>query len=354
MAEELLLHRHAVGRIEVRPVRIAVHLEPLLLARGVEVALDVAARMQALAAPVAIREERHLDFGIVGRARAPELVVELVLEREAAEIEAVGMQHLVGRRFRTADPVAGHRASEAARTEAVLHALHLHVVPIGEEGAEDAAVTAHLAVPVVRALPRADRGQMLRLQRCHLPRVHRVIGDAVDAHLATGPRLHARPVDALREVLRLARSPQLDVPRRAAAATRIHAHARVAFRHPLLRVDDLPVLVTVARAGRHFRMLRDHLVPAGLVELLEVQPLRVRAVGDDHGILALGDRPIDVAAKHDAIVHRDRYVPVDSHPVANLGFHFAAHVASSSRSAAIVIRGRRTRRAAVRNARLRA
>src|SRR2546423_8783728 len=121
------------------------------------------------------------------------------------------MQHLVGQRLRTAYPVAGQRAAKAARAKAVLHGLHLHVVPVGEERAEDAAVAAHFAVPVVRAFPGAERGEVLGLERGDLPGVHRVIRNAVDADLAVRPRLYACPLDALREVLRLTRPPELDV-----------------------------------------------------------------------------------------------------------------------------------------------
>src|SRR5262245_63086775 len=51
-------------------------------------------------------------------------------------VEAVPVQLLFGQGFRAAHPVAGHRAAEAARAQAVLHRLHLHVVPVCEEGAE--------------------------------------------------------------------------------------------------------------------------------------------------------------------------------------------------------------------------
>ena len=59
VAEELLLQRDAVVRVEVRPVLEAVHLQPLLLRGRAHEALDVAARVQALTAPVARGEERH-------------------------------------------------------------------------------------------------------------------------------------------------------------------------------------------------------------------------------------------------------------------------------------------------------
>ncbi|MNC84840.1 hypothetical protein D3C83_04080 [compost metagenome] len=50
--EKALLQLHAVIGVERRPVRAAVRLQPLLLRRGARVALEIAARMQALPAPV--------------------------------------------------------------------------------------------------------------------------------------------------------------------------------------------------------------------------------------------------------------------------------------------------------------
>src|SRR5262245_18422334 len=52
VAEELLLQLQAIVRVEMRPVLDDVALEPFLLRRGAYEALEVAARMQALPAPV--------------------------------------------------------------------------------------------------------------------------------------------------------------------------------------------------------------------------------------------------------------------------------------------------------------
>src|SRR5207248_3789351 len=60
--EEPLLQPYAVVGIEMRPVLEAVHLEPLLLRCRAHEALEVAARVQTLAAPVGGGEERHLDL----------------------------------------------------------------------------------------------------------------------------------------------------------------------------------------------------------------------------------------------------------------------------------------------------
>src|SRR5262245_11957922 len=72
-------------------------------------------------------------------------------------------------------------------------------------------------------------------------------------------------------------------------------------------------------------MLLDHPVPGGLVAVLEVQPLAVGAVAQDHRIPAIFDRAEDVAAEHQPVVRRDRHVPVDPHPVADLAFLAIAH-----------------------------
>src|SRR5437763_2790656 len=52
VTEELLLQLQAIVRVEMRPVLDAVALEPFLLRRGAHEAFEVAARMQALPAPV--------------------------------------------------------------------------------------------------------------------------------------------------------------------------------------------------------------------------------------------------------------------------------------------------------------
>ena len=52
IAEELLLQRNPIIRVVVRPVLDAVHLQPFLLGGGAEEALEIAARVQRLPAPV--------------------------------------------------------------------------------------------------------------------------------------------------------------------------------------------------------------------------------------------------------------------------------------------------------------
>src|SRR5262249_48397433 len=143
---------------------------------------------------------------------------------------------------------------------------------------------------------------------------------------AIRPRLHARPFDAEREILRLAQRPDVDHAGRAAGAAAVDAHADIAVRHPLLRIDHLPALVLVGRAGGHVGLVLAHALPLLAVEVLEVQPLAVGSIGEDHRILALFDRAIDVATQHDAVIHFDRHVPVDPHAVADFADFAVAHV----------------------------
>src|SRR5439155_2040166 len=96
-----------------------------------------------------------------------------------------------------------------------------------------------------------------------LPLVHSVIRDAVDADLAVAPGLRAGPLDALIEILRLARRPHVEIAGRTPGATRVDAHAGIAVRHPLLRIDQLPVLILVARALEHLGRGLDQACPVG-------------------------------------------------------------------------------------------
>ena len=50
--EKLLLQSEAVIRVEMCPMLDAMHLKPLLVRRGAHEAFEIAARMQALPAPI--------------------------------------------------------------------------------------------------------------------------------------------------------------------------------------------------------------------------------------------------------------------------------------------------------------
>jgi hypothetical protein len=106
-------------------------------------------------------------------------------------------------------------------------------------------------------------------------------------------------------------------------AATIDANADIAIRHPLLRVDHFPVLILVGRTLGDLGIVADHVVPAALVELvLERQALGVGPQGHDDGITALRRRPEDVGAQYDAVVHRNRHVPIDVHAVGDGALSF--------------------------------
>ena len=208
-------------------------------------------------------------FSNSGRARGVVVVDQATAQRLAGEVGAIFFQLLFRQRLRSGHQLAGDHASGAALADAVLHARHLARIPARQEVGEDAAVAAELAVIVGRAFPDAQRGEMRRVERGHLPLVHGVIGDAVHADLAVAPGLRAGPLDAVVEVLRLARRPHVEIAGRAAGAARVDAHAGIAVRHPFLRIDQLPVLVLVARALQHLGRGLGQARPVALVAFLE-------------------------------------------------------------------------------------
>src|SRR3954454_8570744 len=104
--------------------------------------------------------------------------------------------------------------------------------------------------------------------------------------------------------------------RRAAGAARVDADHHVAVGHPLLRIDDFPVLVLVRGAREDIRVLLRHDFPGGLVAVLEREALAVGAIGEERRIAAG-----IVGAKHvrpqlEAVVHPDGHVPFYFHETA--------------------------------------
>src|SRR5215472_8275679 len=117
----------------------------------------------------------------------------------------------------------------------------------------------------------------------------------------------------------------VDISRRAAAPARIRAHADVAIWHPLLRIDDFPALVFVGRTRRHVRMLLSHSLPLVRIAILKSKPLPVRTVAEDDGVLPIEHWPKDIGAQDQAVIHRDRHVPVNAPAVSyfRVGLHLA-------------------------------
>src|SRR5262249_61195860 len=139
------------------------------------------------------------------------------------DIDPVLGQLLVGERDRPGHRLSRVRILLRARPQAVLDVDHLVLGPELLELAEDAAMVTRVAVAVVLTLPRDDRGQVRRMKTGDAPLVARVVRDAEHAHLAVAPRLGTRPLDALVEVLDLARAVAVHEARRPAGAARGHA-----------------------------------------------------------------------------------------------------------------------------------
>ena len=296
----------------------AVRLQPFVLRASAYKSLEIAAGMQALPAPVRRGQKRHC-YLVPERRAQPVIVIVLRMSADLfAEVAAIFVELPIRKRLVAAYELPRDAAPGPSFAAAVLHRGHLHVVPVGPEGAQDSTVMSHVAIPVGGALPDAHRGKMRRLQRGHVPLVDGVIRNAVEAHLAVRPRLHAGPLDAVVEVLRLARSEVIDEAGRTAGAARIDAHADVAVGHPFFRIDDLPALISVGRSVRNVRMLRHHALPRARVAFLKCQTLRVRAVTQDDGIASRVGRAEYIRAQRQPVIHRNRGIPFDAHAVAEL------------------------------------
>src|ERR1035437_5742272 len=86
VAEELLLQSNAIVGVIMRPMLDAVYFEPFLFRRRPDEALEIAARMQRLSAPIGGREQRHLDLRPIRHHRLVEFVIERMREIGLAEI----------------------------------------------------------------------------------------------------------------------------------------------------------------------------------------------------------------------------------------------------------------------------
>src|SRR5213078_1084530 len=210
--------------------------------------------------------------------------VEGAREQLLPHVFAVLLELLGRKRLGAANGIAGDAAPRAALALPVLHRLHLHVLPVLAEAADDATVAVAVAVAVAPAFPNADRRKIRRLRRGRAPLVARVIGDAVHTHLSAAPGLYRRPLDAQVDVARLARVVVAQIARRAPGAARIDPDANVAVGHPLFGIDHFPVGVLVAAARDRVRIVARHDFPCGLVALLEREPLPIRPIGKNHGI----------------------------------------------------------------------
>jgi hypothetical protein len=208
----------------------------------------------------------------------------------------IGVEVRLRQSLGPADEFASDRAAQTAFAQSMLRAQKGARHEVFEELAIDAAVAAHIPVVIRRTLPDADRREMRRLQRRHVPLVHRVIRNAVHADLAGAPILRRGPFDADVDVARLARRERIEITRRAAGAAGVDADNDVAVGHPLFGVDHLPVLIFVARSFRDLGESRNHAVPRIGITFLEGQPLAEGAVAQDDRITACPRRPENVGA----------------------------------------------------------
>src|SRR5215211_4688464 len=158
MAEEPLLQTYSIIRVEMGPVFEPVHLEPFVLRCRPHESLEIAARMQALAAPVGSREQRDPHLRPVRHPRLPVLVaVQLVRQAILVKVAPVCPELLFGQGDRAGDPISRHSTLEPTRAAAVLYRVDLCPRPIvGEAVAENSTVMRHVAVEVGGRLPGAD------------------------------------------------------------------------------------------------------------------------------------------------------------------------------------------------------
>ena len=334
VVEKTLLQPDAVIGVKRRPVRAAVRFQPFVFRCRAHVTLEVAARMQALPAPVRRRQQRHRDFRQIAAALLVIGVIERTREKLAPHVFAVVDELLFTESFGPAHEFAGDAAVGATFADAVLHRLHLHVLPVLAEHADDAAVACRIAEIVDPTFPHADRRKMRRLHRCRAPLVARVIRNAVQPDFAAAPRLRGGPFNAVVKILRLARIVMAKVTGRAARAARIDAHADIAVGHPLLGVDDFPRLVLVGGARDRIGIFAAHDVPRGLVAFLECEAFAVRPVTYERRIFSICGRTEHIGAHDHAVVHRNRHIPVDAHAIADFGFVFVHdHRVNSQQSA---------------------
>src|ERR1700693_1373183 len=99
MIEELALQLAAVIGIEMRPMLDAVRLQPFVFGGGAHEALEIAARVQTLAAPIGGREQRDGDVLPHRRARLVIFVIERMRADLVAEIAAVPGELVVRQRL---------------------------------------------------------------------------------------------------------------------------------------------------------------------------------------------------------------------------------------------------------------
>src|SRR5262249_13136979 len=262
---------------------------------------EITARMEAVPAPVRCREEWHGDFLQIGRALAVIVVIERVHECAGDDVAPIRFQLFWRQRLGPGNRLAGDAAARAARPDAMLHRNNRTRIPVRNEFGIDASMITGFAVMIRRALPSTE-GRQVRWRQCSdLPCVHRKIGNTVEADLAGTPLLRRGPFDAFVKVSGFARRPRIDITRRAAGAARIDTHDCIAVRYPLLRVNDFPVLIFIARSYGDFWLLLDHPLPGEIPPILEGVAFRIGPVIEDRRKFAVAHGAEYIGAQDDAV-----------------------------------------------------
>src|SRR5262245_12266731 len=139
-------------------------------------------------------------------------------EQLGPHLLAVARKLVLGKRLGTADKLAGDAASRPTVALTMLHCLHLHVLPVFAEGAEDSTVVSRVAIVVSPSFPHTDRCKVRRLQCRRSPLAASIIRDPIQAYFAAAPRLRCRPLDAQVEIPVLAHRVVIEKAGRASRA----------------------------------------------------------------------------------------------------------------------------------------
>ena len=241
------------------------------------VAEDVAAQVQAHLAPVSDRQHRALDFvePPVGRARAPEFVVERVLDDGADEIEF-------------------HRRPAVLAGQAVLVVGAQRRVPDRAVAAVDAAVVVRSAILVDEAVVGRDAGEPRRVVGRHQPLRHRVVRLADAADAAVAPALLDDPGDHFEIVLLLVETHEFEFAFGTARAAHVGVDIGVALAD--VPFDRAGLAPQEQRIGWHIIHLV--LVGRGRKQRRET---------------ACGVRPVDAKRDADPVAHGDGDALFDLH-----------------------------------------
>src|SRR5262249_21984382 len=144
MAEEALLQLFAIAAVEVGEVGVAMHFQPFLRGAGAQVAFEIPAGVQALAAPIGGGQQRNLDIFPARNARAIIRVDRSARQRFVRDIGAVARKLRLRQRLCAGNGFAGDHAARPARADSELDTADLTARPRAQEVAKYAAVPTEL------------------------------------------------------------------------------------------------------------------------------------------------------------------------------------------------------------------